>query len=71
MRGERLHSVYIIKARRAHRGLKMQTLPLSGFVCVSVTLTLTDTVTLSLIHHSLAVPLTKSELSLCMVRDKL
>lgn len=47
VRGERLHSVYIIKARRTHRGLQMQKLPLSGFASVFLSLTLTDTVTLT------------------------
>ena len=71
MRGERLHSVYIIKARRTHRGLQIQSLPRSGLVSVflSLSLTLTDIVTRSLIHHSLAVTLGKPVLSLCLVHN--
>lgn len=71
VRGERLHSVYIIKARRTHRGLQIQSLPRSGLVSVflSLSLTLTDIVTHSLIHHSLAFTLAKPELSLCLVHD--
>lgn len=71
VRGERLHSVYIIKARRTHRGLQIQSLPRSGLVSVflSLSLTLTDMVTHSLIHHSLVVSLAKPVLSLCSVHN--
>lgn len=41
VRGERLHSVYIIKARHRHRGLHIQSLPLSGFVSAFLSLSLT------------------------------
>lgn len=34
VREERLHSVYIIKTRRKHRGLQIQSLPNSGFISV-------------------------------------
>lgn len=73
VRGERLHSVYIIKARHRHRGPQIQTQVLSGFVSLflSLSLTLTDTITHSLIHHSLPVPLKKSEFPLCLVGNKI
>lgn len=49
--------------------LKMQTLLLSVFVSVFVTLTHTDIVAHSFIHHLLAASLTK--LSQCVLGDKL
>lgn len=67
-RGERLHSVYIIKTRHTHTNREAFRYRASlsdsifGFLLFSLffPLALTETLTHSLIHHSLAVPLKKS-----------